>query len=113
MDKGHALAVVVNGVLDGGAYKAGGAFLAHRLDAKAGRIGETDLGVLCGEGFAEKPLEGFHILGAFLEFDYRNILVEEEKISSVFSRKMIMSTASGCLTGLGTPAKYCTGRTQA
>ncbi len=24
-----------------------------------------------------------------------------------------MSTCSGCLTGLGTPLKYCTGRTQA
>ena len=33
-------------------------------------------------------------------------------MSSVFSRKMTMSTFSGCLTGEGTPWKYCTGRRQ-
>ncbi len=31
-------------------------------------------------------------------------------MSSVFSRKITMSTFSGRLTGLGTPSKYCTGR---
>ena len=30
-------------------------------------------------------------------------------MSSVFSRKMTMSTFSGCFTGEGTPVKYCTG----
>src|ERR1700737_3664686 len=33
-------------------------------------------------------------------------------MSSVFSRKMTMFTFSGCLTGDGTPLKYCTGRKQ-
>src|SRR6266849_1820928 len=33
-------------------------------------------------------------------------------MSSVFSRKITMSTFSGCLTGEGTPLKYCTGRRQ-
>src|SRR5215813_5940911 len=31
-------------------------------------------------------------------------------MSSVFSRKITMFTFSGCLTGEGTPSKYCTGR---
>src|SRR6266568_8636386 len=33
-------------------------------------------------------------------------------ISSVFSRKITIFTFSGCLTGEGTPLKYCTGRRQ-
>ena len=33
-------------------------------------------------------------------------------MSSVFSRKITMSTNSGRFTGLGTPVKYCTGRRQ-
>src|SRR5204862_2072735 len=33
-------------------------------------------------------------------------------MSSVFSRKITMFTFSGCLTGEGTPLKYCTGRKQ-
>src|SRR5258708_6251233 len=33
-------------------------------------------------------------------------------MSSVFSRKITISTFSGCFTGDGTPLKYCTGRRQ-
>ena len=33
-------------------------------------------------------------------------------MSSVFSRKMTMSTFSGCLTGEGTPSYHFTGRRQ-
>jgi hypothetical protein len=34
---------VVDGVLDGGADEAGGAFLGDRLDAEPGGVGEADL----------------------------------------------------------------------
>jgi hypothetical protein len=40
---GHRLAVVVDGVLDGGAHQARGALARHRLDADAGGVREADL----------------------------------------------------------------------
>jgi hypothetical protein len=93
---GHRLAVVVDGVLDGGAHQAFGAFARDRLDADARGVREADLldahlvlqeldDLLAGVG-AGGPLDA--------GVDVFRVLAEDHHVDLL-----------GCFSGLGTPLK--------
>jgi hypothetical protein len=96
VDEVHALALVVQRPLDGGAHEALGAFHGNRLDADARGVGEAHLGVFLGEGFLEQFLEFLVIFGAILELDAGinifGVLAEDDHVH-IF----------GVLHGEGTP----------
>ena len=87
MHQGDAVAVVGDGVLDGGTHDAPGAFLRDRFDADAGRVGESDLAGAIRERLGEERREFFAGGVAVLEFnagvDVLGILAEDNHVGQL------------------------------
>jgi hypothetical protein len=95
VDQGDGLAAHFQRALDGVADQALGGEDADGLDADAG-VGADFFLAAFEQVFVDELNEAGHVSEPCLNS-------MPEYTSSVFSRKMTMSTFSGCFTGLGTP----------